>query len=490
MIRKILVTALVLTSGTAAAEPLRLSLADAVKIAVEKNLPLQVERYNPGQYEAAYLGSKGLYNPSLKLEASHTDSTEPAAGLTTRTSRLNAGISQLLSTGATATVSFANTYLGADQTSNLAGRASYWQSSLGFSISQPLLKGRGREVTELAIDSARLTMDASLEGLRGSLSALIAQIRTEYFALYSLKEEVLVRRASLELAKRVLHDTRARVAAGTMPAMETLNAEYGVAGREKELIDTEQSVKNQEDLLLQLLQQPLSHSVELTDVPSQAAYPLVEHQEIQRAYELRPELKALQKNIEQQELQTRVTSNRMLPDLTATAAVSTGGLGANYPRDFDRMSSGNYPVWEIGLAFSYPLGNQTAEYEYRRNRIKSDQLVLQLKNQRELIANEVRAAVRGVEAGYKQLEVTERGSRFAEERMNAWSKKLGVGLATTKDLLDVENDLATARNNRIKALTGYAAAITQLWKVTGQIVEKQELVLSEALAGKLAGGKR
>jgi hypothetical protein len=35
----------------------------------------------------------------------------------------------------------------------------------------------------------------------------------------------------------------------------------------------------------------------------------------------------------------------------------------------------------------------------------------------------------------------------------AFARKAEVGLATNKDVLDVENDLATAKNNQIKAQT-------------------------------------
>ena len=56
----------------------------------------------------------------------------------------------------------------------------------------------------------------------------------------------------------------------------------------------------------------------------------------------------------------------------------------------------------------------------------------------------------------------------------------GAGLATTKDVLDVENDLSTAKNNQIKSLVAYANAITQLWKSTAQILEKEQVRLINA----------
>jgi len=109
--------------------------------------------------------------------------------------------------------------------------------------------------------------------------------------------------------------------------------------------------------------------------------------------------------------------------------------------------------------------------------MKYDQAVIQLRNQEDLIANEVRSAVRSIEANYKQIDVADRGRAFAEERLRAWVRKVEVGLATNKDLLDVEKDLSTAKHNQIKAHVSYVNSITQLWKATGVILAKEKISL-------------
>jgi len=58
-------------------------------------------------------------------------------------------------------------------------------------------------------------------------------------------------------------------------------------------------------------------------------------------------------------------------------------------------------------------------------------------------------------------------------------RKAEVGLATNKDVLDVENDLAAAKSNQIKAQTAYANAVTQLWKVTGELLDRQQIRMLE-----------
>ena len=74
---------------------------------------------------------------------------------------------------------------------------------------------------------------------------------------------------------------------------------------------------------------------------------------------------------------------------------------------------------------------------------------------------------------------------FAEERLRAFIRKNEVGLATTKDVLDVENDLATAKSNQISAVVGYNNAITRLWQVTGELLEREGIHVVEADVDKL-----
>jgi len=93
--------------------------------------------------------------------------------------------------------------------------------------------------------------------------------------------------------------------------------------------------------------------------------------------------------------------------------------------------------------------------------------------------------VRAVHSGYLQLDVTARGRTYAEEVMQAFIKKQKVGLATTKDVLDELNNLVTAQGNEIQAVSDYNKAIVSLWKVTGELLEREGITLGEKDADSL-----
>ena len=480
--------------------PVNLTLKDAVKMAVERNLDVKVELYNTATAEADIRKNRGIYDPLLHLLTGYTDSkTQPVstllAGATTdeqQSLQYNVGINRLLPSGGTVGAAFNNTWYrsNADPTKGFINR--YYESEFSVNFSQPLLKNFGREATELNITVAGFGKDVSREQFTTRLTDTVARVRNEYFKLSSLREDLEAKRSSLKLANQILSDTRGRVRAGVLASMEILNAEFGVASREKDLIDAERAVKDQEDVLRLLLQ--LGANGEIIPVEAVGEEPLAISEEaaVERALSTRNELRSARVNIRINELQTRVADNRTRPDLTFTASAATTGLAKEYGSTLEKVGSAQYPVWGIGLQLDVPLGNNTARNELIKSRLKTEQSKTQLQSLEASTINEVKSAIRAVAAGYKQLQATDKARAYAEQRLQSFIKKSEVGLATTKDVFDVENDLTTARSNQIAARTNYANAVTQLWRATGELLEKEGINLSGGEGDKLyeqaAGG--
>lgn len=482
-------------TGYSAEAPFLLSLNDAIRMAVEKNLDVRAELYNSAQFEADIRRNYSIYDPILTIDANNTNSTTLLTNtVLTGTSKsevntlnANAGIAYTYWTGGGISLDYKNTYTESNSTRSLSN---YWQTSLGINLSQPLLRNMGREATEIAINISRYSKFASLERFNSRLLSTVAQVRTEYFKLHSLREEQVVKMVSLELARKILSDTQARVKAGVLPAMEVLNAEFGAVTREKELIDAERAVSDQVDVLHLLLQMDAAvGDLQTVDLPPRDRFEAIESEAIQKAMN-RPDIREQKRNLELSELQTRNFSQKTRPDLTLTGSTQLTGLDSAYQKNMDKVLTFDYPVWSVGLNFSYPLGNVAAENDYRRSRLKTEQISLQLRSLENNSVNEVRAALRGVVTGYKQIEVADRGKAFAEERLRSFIRKNEVGLATTRDVLDVENDLAVSKSNQIKAVVGYANALTLYWQVTGELLEREGIRVVESDADKLYSATR
>lgn len=473
---------LVLGATSAFAQPaINLTLKDAVRMAFEKNLDLKVELYNPAMAEADIRRNLGIYDPLLTLGVDYQRSNssnflsfrpEPIDQVTA-----SAGVSQLLPTGTVVGVTAQSGWIN--------NSAKYYSTAVDLTLKQPLLKGFGQENTDLAINVSRFTKGETMNIFRTRLSDTVAKVRNDYFQLYNLLEVLEVRRASLALAKRILQDDQGRVKAGVLPAYELLNSEFQVATREKQVIDAERAVRDQMDVLRVELQLPPTAEILLADRPYRGNYNVSEQQALGEALENRPELATQRDVIRINDLQQRVAKNQTLPDLTLNASVGTGGFDRRFLSGLEKTATVDEPSWGVGLQFSFPLGNRAAENDYIRKRLALEQAQTQLQSLESGVVRDVKAAIRLVAASYIQLEVTARGTAYAEDRLRAFQKRHDVGLATTKDVFDVENDLVTAKGNQIQAVVDYNNSITQLWRVTGEILEQEGVSVADSDADHL-----
>ncbi len=470
-------------------DALQLRLQEAIKLAVERNLDVQAALYTPAAAAADVYKNLGIYNPLLSLQANYQDSSTLSAnsfvtgGETVgrqRSTAYNAGVKQLVPIGGTLGAAFNNSWNHQN-----FGLTNYFQSNVTLSFSQPLLKSFGRETTELSIDVARYSREGALEQFKDNLLNIISQVESQYYQLYSLRENLEVKKTSLELARTILTNTQAQVKAGVLPAMETLNAQYGVASQQKAVIDAERALKDQVDVIGVLLQVHDVTDIIPADKPFNGQYAVDEAQAVQRALASRPDLRQLRVALKTSELQSRVARNQILPELDLTTSAAFTGLADTYNRDLERVGSGRYPIWAAGLQFTYPIGNDAAKNDYIKSKLAVEQNKTQLKSLEEAVARDVRTAARAVQSGFLQLDVTARGRAYAEEVLQAYIKKQKVGLATTKDVLDELNNLVTAKANEIQALSDYNNAIVNLWKTTGELLEREGITLGEREADAL-----
>jgi outer membrane protein len=456
--------------------PILLTLKDAIKLAFERNLDLKVELYNPAIAEAEIRRSLGIYDPLVSASVNYQRNSSPNT-VTFSPVRVDqfsatAGVSQLLPTGGTVGASGQSEYTSSDL-------VSYFTNGPMLTFSQPLLRGLGKEQTELTINVSRYNKRGAIDRFETRLSDVVAQVRNDYFRLYNLRELLKVRQTTLGLAQRILTETKGRVQAGVLPAMEILSAEFGVATREKDVIDAERAVQDQMDVLRLELQLDPTREILVVDEPTRENYAVNPDTELALALKNRPEVAAQKVAISINDLQQKVAKNRTLPDLNLTANLGTIGFDNSLTHSFSKSLHLNDPVWGVGLQFSYPLGNRAAENDYIRSKLTLEQSQTQLQNVEAGITNEVKTSVRLLGSSYKQLEVTSRGRAYAEERLRAFQKKNAVGLATTKDVIDVLNDLVAAEGNQIQAVVDYNNAITRLWRATGEILDRQGIKITE-----------
>src|SRR5258708_5089597 len=156
----------------------------------------------------------------------------------------NIGWTQGFSPGTQLSMTFDNTRLKSN-----AARYTYdpiLSSSLGFTITQPLLRGFGIELNHRYIHIAKNNGKIADLVFRQQVIDTVAGIARLYTDLVSLNEDLNVKREALRLAERLYEDNKNKVDQGTLAPIEVTRAQAQVAVSQQALVSSEGLVQQQE----------------------------------------------------------------------------------------------------------------------------------------------------------------------------------------------------------------------------------------------------
>jgi len=463
-------------------------LPSAVRKALEANLQLQAAVADTGAAEVFARGAYGIYDPLLTAGYSEGTAKTPLnfAFYQAKEKRdhrqVDAGLSQLLPTGGTLGLSF--TTLRED-VNPPPGINPYYDGELTLSLVQPLLRDFGRTVTEKEIRLAAKDRDISVEDLREQAFTTLSDVRDGYYVVLGFRDLIDYRKTSVSLAERVLKENRRRAEVGLMAPVEVLEAEVGVKQRERELLDAQREYQDALDRLAVLLN--FSGELEVADEQMKVVDLATDETEgFSLALENRPDVLRQELQLERLEIEKKVASNQTLPAVDLVASFGRRGLGREVSDMTDDLSGNDYNNWEVGVQLSYPLGNRAARNALRQVEWRQQAQNSRMGQLREEVRKEIREAIRQLQVSRKKVEVTGVGRNLAEERLRILLKRHEVGLETTRDVLEGEDDLAEARTNQILALAEYNQAVTAYLRVTGQLLAHEGVRIVEPVGSQAA----
>jgi outer membrane protein len=461
---------------------LPLSMKESIALALKGNLDIAIEGFTPQIRDQDLLTEKSVFDPSAFLEALRSDNRLPA-GLNLLTGQrvlndlwnFNTGLRQKLPTGGTYELRFNNQFLDIPSGAVQQG----FISSLGLTITQPLLRNFGFEANETGIRIASNNQSISREQLRLKVSTITTQVQTAYVELVFAIQNLEVQRRSLKLAQDLMALNQARVRAGVAAPVEVTQAEAQQAARVGDVIVAEKAVRDAEDSLKVILNLPGStgwgQEIQPTYSLSFDPKPVDLDEAIRIALDNRYEYKSAKLDIENREISVRLTRNQLLPDLALAGSVNTNGFGVGYGNTMDSMTTGNFISYSVGVVLTVPLGNRSAEASYAKARLTVEQAKTSLKQLELQIVQQVREGVRRVEANAKRVDANRSARILAEEQLRVEQRRLEAGVTTTFNVLSFQRDLAQAQASEIRAIADYYNSLANLESVRGTVLEANRI---------------
>ncbi|MGH7897236.1 MAG: TolC family protein [Candidatus Binatia bacterium] len=488
----------------------RLSLREAVAIALENNPGIAVERLGPARARAEIDRVNGAFDPIFRADGSVSRIVSPVSSalagalvLRQKETRFGFGVEKLLRTGATFEIAANSEELNTN--SRFTGLRPQYKPTLDFSIEQPLLRNFGIDLTILLVRSAEAGSAIAYYQYEARIAALVKQVVQAYWRVVQARESLKAEEDGLRLARALVKDNEARVRAGTLPPVAVKEASAEAASREARVISAENEVAVAGDALRLLLQRNpggtfLPRAIDPADSPDVREIETDDQLILENAIGGRPEILLTRYDLQNRKILAKVKRNNLLPSLDLKAAYGLNGLSGravpqrsfdsgeivvtpfdgDYGRGLDRLSSNDFNSYSAGFAFSVPLGNNAAEAEFVQSQIDVRRGELGYKQLLADVTLEVRRTIADVRASSKRITATRLARELAAETLDQQRKRYEVGLSTTKDLLDFQQRLTSARAEEIRALVDYNVSVASLRQAEGTLLEQFDIVL-EAL---------
>lgn len=472
---------------------LRLTLAEAVALALRNNPDLHAASYGPPIAEQGLLEATALYDHLFVARAGGGERKVPTfttlqgndAQLSDDLLTAGVGIERRLPSGGAVSLE-----ASMDRTltnSSFALLNPYWDAGLGLRFRQPLLRGFGKAYTESGVRLAEDSRDLALLDLRGTTEDLVRRVETAYWQLVRARGTATARRKALEVAEDLLRVNEARLRAGAGTRVEVSQAAAGVAARRVDMLRAENDLRSSEEILLGFIHARHAAApgdedlrVEAADDPAENLPPLpVESVEaaVEGALLHRTDIRARKVLVDRAEVAVLLAESDALARLDLAAEVTYAGIAGNLGSSWgDGVATRENATWNVGLVLEVPIGNRAGRARLQRailSRSQAESLVRALESAASV---NVRNARREVESAREQIAAAARATALAEEQLEAERERLRNDKSTTFSVLRLESDLTDARLSELRSQADYRTALARYDFERGRILESRGIV--------------
>lgn len=469
---------------------LPLSLIDAIQMALNNNLEIQIQQFNPLMDGLRLQDAMAAWIPSLRGSVTNRDDSnpgginpatnEPFPSNQTKTTTIRPSLEGQLPTGTAYTLSFNNNrrtgeFIPIDR--RLAGD---WT----FFIQQPLLQDLWIDESRRFMRVSRKNLEISYAQLEQTMMQVIRNVEFAYYDLIASLENVKVQEKALELGLQTLRENRRRVEVGVMAPLDETEAEAQVATSRASLIQARQQVLNRQNNLKRLITDDFADLYERLIVPTDNLDPKEYDFDVYASWShglvKRPELVEGRLGAERQDIVVKFQKNQIYPQIDLIASYGANGVDRTYRGLWDDLGSRTDPSTSIGVSFQIPLNNQSARSRYKVARNEKERLLIQLKNLEQTIQAEIAQAVDSAKSNKEQVVASAEARRFAEKALEVEQVKLANGKSTSFIVLRLQRDLTQRQADEITALAEYRRAITTLGFSEGTILERHGVMIDSS----------
>jgi outer membrane protein TolC len=480
-----------------------LTLKEAIYIAIQNNPALKASELDPIASTETVREANGTFDPNLTAQGDIEKSVVPVTssletgGGTAYVQKFydwNFGINKVSAiTNGTFGVTFNNDR--ALSNSLFSGVNPSYAPSLALSLSQPLLQNFGWQFATINVQIAESGQKQAQWTYGQALQDFVQKIGGDYWNVVLSEENLEVARAALRFNLDLVRQNSISVKVGTLAPIDLQEAQSAAATAEANVYTAEANLKNsrtqlRQDVMLNPYGTFLPEEIQpLTRPNPQEQVTVDEERALELAVQYVPSLGSMREAIRDALLQVKFSENQVLPQLnlgaqfgltstagstpclpslsgmvtsTTNCSTTTAGsttpvpgtklpFGGIYGDALDRLWGFSYYNYAAVLTFQMPLDNAVPRAALAQARVQYEQQrVLYRAALSQAVVN-VESSIANLYADYKRAYATASATYYARQSLHDEQVRFRVGLATTHDLLQFQEEEVSAEGNQVQA---------------------------------------
>jgi outer membrane protein TolC len=343
-------------------------------------------------------------------------------------------------------------------------------SVLSASITQPLLRGRGRRIVEENLTQAERDVLYQIRAFNRYRKTFVVSIVSAYYRVLQRRDVVTNAEnnynSSVESSKRLEMEGRA----GRKDSFEVDQAKQRELTARDNLVQVQERYKQELDEFKILLSLPTHTDIELDQNELKAlekiGVPHVDYMlddAVETAFEQRLDLANSKDLIDDAKRKVVVAADGLGADLNL---VGSAYVGSAEKTKLDRLQF-NRGTYALGIEADLPLDRKVERNVYRTALIALEQRRRDYQNDVDQVELEVRQAYRQLQAAAERYETQRNSLELAKTRVESTTFLLQAGRVTTRDLLESQDALLAAQNDLTTALVDHAIAKLSFFRDIG-----------------------
>ncbi len=421
-------------SSSTAAE--KISLAEAIRVALENNPENQMALARLMQAEAAIQQANAAFYPALGLYTEYTHADAPSVYLFKKIDQRE---------------------LPPDADFNSPGELDNFET--GFTGRLNLFSG-GRDYLNRRM--ARTGLAISQLDRESVENGLIASVIGAYYDVLAAGEFIRISRESIATVQKELEMMRVRLRGGSALKSDVLSLEARLAQSQEELVQSRNRYQTAVTALATLLGiDPNAKLVlEQPDGLPAASFPQVYDRGIEYALAQRPDLKQIRARVEKAAMAVDAARTEYLPRLDMQAKYYFDDESLGYDTDRENWMVAVILNWDLFTGFSTRAAVNMASARLAET-LAAD------RNLRLSVQMDVKTAYQNLEAARARLEAARQSAAAAEESLDLVQKQFEGGSVTITRYLQAELDRNRARIRATAAYYDRQKALAEIGRALG-----------------------